>query len=75
MEDALRFGDVLVLGTLRPQLQVEDRSGHDRGARAVVDLGISATPEFRSLVSDAGGAKFSPDGKYLAVSIEDGVRI
>ena len=22
-----------------------------------------------------GGPKFSPDGKYLAVSIEDGVRI
>lgn len=41
----------------------------------LLDLGTSATPEFRSLVSDAGGPKFSPDGKYLAVSIEDGVRI
>ena len=75
MEDALRFGDVLVLRDIEGALQVEDRSGHDKGARAVVDLGTSATPEFRSLVSDAGGPKFSPDRKYLAVSIEDAVRI
>jgi len=57
MEDALRFGDVLVLRDIEAALQVEDRSGHDRGARAVVDLGTSATPEFRSLVSDAGAAQ------------------
>jgi hypothetical protein len=33
--DALRFGDVLVLRDIEAALQVEDRSSHDRGVRAV----------------------------------------
>jgi hypothetical protein len=35
MEDALGIGDVLVLREIEAALQVEDRSGHDRCARAV----------------------------------------
>jgi hypothetical protein len=45
------------------------------GVWNLASLGTGYTPEYRSLESDVGWPKFSPGGKYLAVSIEDTVRI
>jgi hypothetical protein len=63
------------LRDIEAALQVEDRSGHDRGAEPWWTWAPAPPRNFDPWYLMLGGPKFSPDGKYLAVSIEDAVRI